>query len=95
MGVNFQRVLTHFGIKDAPTSVRNPQSNAVCERLNQSVGNALCLYLSQDVRVNVGNIAELVDSALATALLMLQEALFIIHSERLWAVLCSSIETCF
>jgi hypothetical protein len=41
MGVDFQRVLQRFGIKDVPTSVRNPQSNAICERLHQSVGNAL------------------------------------------------------
>jgi transposase InsO family protein len=68
MGVDFQRVLTRFGIKDVPTSVRNPQSNAIRERLHQSVGNALHVYLSQDVPFNVGNTAKLVDSALATAL---------------------------
>jgi transposase InsO family protein len=68
MGVDFQRVLTRFGIKDVPTSVRNPQSNAICERLHQSVGNALRVFISQGVPFNVGNIAELVDTALATAL---------------------------
>jgi hypothetical protein len=68
MGANFQRILQHFGIKDVSTSVRNPQSNAVCKRLHQSVGNALHIFLSQATPFNVTNVAKLVDSALATAL---------------------------
>jgi transposase len=68
MGVDFQRVLQCFGIKDVPTSVRNPQSNSICERLHQSVGNVLGVYLNQDIAVNIQNIGELVDSTLATAL---------------------------
>jgi hypothetical protein len=68
MGADFQRILHCFGIKDVATSVRNPQSNAVCERLHQSVGNALRVFLSQGVPFNVTNIIRLVDSALATAL---------------------------
>jgi transposase InsO family protein len=68
-GANFQRILQHFGIKDVATSVRNPQSNAVCKRLHQSVGNALHIFLSQAIPFNVTNVAKLVDSALiATAL---------------------------
>jgi transposase InsO family protein len=65
---DFQRILQHFGIKDVAISVRNPQANAVCKRLHQSVGNALCVFLSQGIPFNVHNVAELVDSALATAL---------------------------
>jgi hypothetical protein len=68
MGVDFQRVLQQFGIKDVAISIRNPQANAVCERLHQSVGNALRVFLSQCIPHNVTNVAELVDSALATAL---------------------------
>jgi transposase InsO family protein len=68
MGADFQLILQRFGIKDVATSVRNPQANAVCERLHQSVGNALRVFLSQGIPFNVFNIAELVDSALATAL---------------------------
>jgi hypothetical protein len=68
MGVDFQRVLQCFGIKDIPTSVCNPQSNAICECLHQSVGNALHIYLSQDIALNINNIGKIVDSALATAL---------------------------
>jgi hypothetical protein len=67
-GANFQCVLHHFGIKDVATSIHNPQSNAVCERLHQSVGNALHVFLSQGIPFNIHNVAELVSSALATAL---------------------------
>ena len=68
MGVDFQRVLQNFGIKNVTTSVRNPQSNSICERLHQSVGNALRVYLSHDPPTNIHNIAELVDNALSTSL---------------------------
>jgi transposase InsO family protein len=67
MSADFQRILQRFGIKDVATSVRNPQSNAVCKRLHQSVGNALRVLLSQAIPFNVTNVA-LVDIALATAL---------------------------
>jgi hypothetical protein len=68
IGANFQRILQHFGFKDVPTSVRNPQANAVCEWLHQSVGNALHIFIHQATPFNVHSIAELVDSALAMAL---------------------------
>jgi hypothetical protein len=41
MGANFQRLPQRFGIKDVTISACNPQSSAICERLHQSVGNAL------------------------------------------------------
>jgi transposase InsO family protein len=68
ISADFQRVLQRFGIKGVAISIRNPQSNAVCERLHQSVGDALRVFLSQGIPFNVHNIAELVNSALATAL---------------------------
>jgi hypothetical protein len=68
MGTDFQCILQHFGIKNVATSVRNPQANAVCKCLHQSVGNALHIFLSQELSFNITNIAELVDSTLATAL---------------------------
>ena len=68
MGADFQLVLQCFGIKDVTISVRNPQSNSICERLHQSVGNALRVFLSQEIPYNITNVAELVNSAIATAL---------------------------
>jgi hypothetical protein len=68
MGANFQGILQRFGIKYVSISVCNPQSNKVCERLHQSVGNALRVFLSQATPFNMTNVAKLVDSTLATAL---------------------------
>ena len=33
IGWNFQELLTQFGIKSKPTTVKNPQSNAACQRI--------------------------------------------------------------
>ena len=68
MGVDFQQILQKHGIKNVTTSVRNPQSNSICERLHQSGGNALRIYLSQQPNANIFNVAQLVDNAIATAL---------------------------
>jgi hypothetical protein len=58
------------GIKDVPTTVHNPQANAVCERLHQSVANILRILLGQNPPANVvANVGELVDTAMiATSL---------------------------
>jgi hypothetical protein len=52
--------------------MHNPQSNKVCKRLHQSVGNALQFFLSQAIPFNVMNVAKLVDRALTTALHVLR-----------------------
>jgi transposase InsO family protein len=41
LGEGFQAVLRRHHIKPVPATVKNPQANAVCERLHQSVGNTL------------------------------------------------------
>ena len=38
---NFQPLLEDFGIKPTCTSVKNPQSNAILERIHQVMGNML------------------------------------------------------
>jgi transposase InsO family protein len=37
IGQGFQQVLECKHIKDIPTTVKNPQANAICERMNQTV----------------------------------------------------------
>jgi hypothetical protein len=46
VGPEFQIFLENFHIKDVCTSTKNPQpqANAVCERMHQSVGNVLRPY---------------------------------------------------
>jgi hypothetical protein len=41
IGDNFQRVLEINGIKDIPTTIKNLQLNAICERIHQMAGNIL------------------------------------------------------
>jgi hypothetical protein len=55
------------GINDEPTTMRNPQANAFCERLHHSVANTLHILLSQNPPANVANVGELVDTVIATS----------------------------
>ena len=48
MGAEFQELLTSYGIKAAVTTIRNPQANAILERVHQVLGNLLrTMQLSQ------------------------------------------------
>jgi transposase InsO family protein len=66
MGMAFQHMLAMNGIKSVPISVRNPQANAVCERLHQTVGDMLQTSLRSPPD-NVATAVELVDACLAAA----------------------------
>jgi transposase InsO family protein len=37
----FQHMLQQYNIKRQPTTVKNPQANAICKRMHQAVGNSL------------------------------------------------------
>ena len=41
IGMAFVAMLNRNGIEAQPTTARNPQANAICERLHQSVGNTI------------------------------------------------------
>lgn len=68
IGFDFQIILETNGIQDVPTTARNPQSNAICERMHQTVGNLLRALCHTNPPQNVVDANELVDSALATAM---------------------------
>jgi hypothetical protein len=67
-GYEFQRLLEKTHIKDVPTTSRNPQANAICERMHQTVGNILRVLLHENPPKNVGNGNALVDEALSIAM---------------------------
>ena len=67
MGDQFQRILRQWGIRNAPISVRNPQANAVCERMHQVVGNVLRTLSHTNQPRNQGAAENMVDYALQTA----------------------------
>jgi len=66
VGYQFQQLLEQCGIQDRPTTSRNPQANAICERMHQTVGNILRTLLHGEP-VNAENANDIVDNALATA----------------------------
>jgi hypothetical protein len=67
-GYDFQRQLQILGIKDVPTTSRNPQSNAICERMHQTVGNVLRTLLKSNPPQNLQQANDILDAALSTVM---------------------------
>ena len=67
MGDGFQAVLRRHRIYNHPTTVKNPQVNAICERLHQTVTNVLrpLLHIHPPQDTNEANLV--MDTALQTA----------------------------
>ena len=51
-----------------PTTSKNPQSNAICEKMHQTVGSVLRTLLYSNPPRTVANAADLIDQALSTAM---------------------------
>ena len=68
IGHEFQRLLNQFGIKSVPTTVKNPQSNASCERLHNTVGDVLRVILRTNRPINQEMAGQAIDNALATTM---------------------------
>ena len=64
-GWEFQQLLERCGIRDSPTTSRNPQGNAVCERMHQTKGNVLRTLLHGEV-INGENMNDIIDNTFAT-----------------------------
>jgi hypothetical protein len=65
IGANFQRMLELKGIKDVPTSVKNPQLNATWEHMHQTAANVLRALSHAHPPQNALQAGALIDSALA------------------------------
>ena len=50
------------------TSAKNPQSNAICERMHQTIGNVLRTLLHGEPPQNIANAKDYVDEALSIAM---------------------------
>jgi hypothetical protein len=64
----FQTLLQNCHIRDVCTTAKNPQSNAVCERMHQTVGNFLRTLLHGNPPQNIANVEQYVDEALSIAM---------------------------
>jgi hypothetical protein len=71
-GPEFQTLLQNCHIRDVCTTAKNPQSNAVCERMHQTVGNILRMLLHGNPLQNIANAAQYVDKALSIAMHVMQ-----------------------
>jgi hypothetical protein len=68
VGPEFQFLLQSCKIKDAPTSSKNPQANAICERMHQTVGNVLRTLLHGEPPKNITSAKDFMDEALSIAM---------------------------
>jgi hypothetical protein len=68
IGRNFQEMLHHNNIQSRCTEMKNPQSNAVCEQMHQSVGNSLRVLNQWNPPAGLNDAHVLVDVALANAI---------------------------
>jgi hypothetical protein len=66
-GPEFQFLLQGCKIKDAPTSNKNPQAHANCERMHQTVGNAPQTFLHGEPPRDVPKAKDFIDEALLIA----------------------------
>ena len=61
-----------FSIKDICSTSKNPQSNAICERMHQTVENVLRILVHSNPPKNMSSAKDIVDDALATAMHAMQ-----------------------
>jgi hypothetical protein len=72
IGSEFQWLLELFSIKDVCSTSKNPQSNAICERMHQTVENVLCTLIHSNPPRTMTSAKDIVDDALATAMHAMQ-----------------------
>ncbi len=68
VGPEFQFLLQGCRIKDAPTSSKNPQANAICEWMHQTVGNVLHTLLHGEPPRDVKQAKDFIDEVLSIAI---------------------------
>ena len=79
VGYHFLAMLEFNGIQKRPTTIKNPRSNSICERMHQAVGNVLrTLRAHHQAPAGIASLAHLVDTAIATCVYATRSAL---HSE--------------
>ncbi len=70
VGPEFQFLLQGCRIKDDPTSTKNPQANAICEQMHQTLGNILRNLLHGEPPQDVTKAKDFIDEALSSTTLL-------------------------
>jgi hypothetical protein len=68
IGQNFQWLLEIFSIKDVCSTSKKLQSNAIFERMHQTVTNVLRTLVHTNPQRNMTQARDIIDNALATAM---------------------------
>ena len=68
IGHKFQDLLAANAIKPVPTTVKNPKLNAMCERIHQTVANALQCVMNTKHLTSQQQAKQIMDNALATVM---------------------------
>ena len=74
VGHKFQTLMQRCKIKDVTTTAKNPQANALCERIHQTVGNVLRVLLHGEPPPNITRARDLIDEALSIAMHAMKQA---------------------
>ncbi len=77
IGQNFQWLLEIFSIKDVCSTSKNQQSNAICEKMHQTVNNVLRTLVHTNPPQNMTQTRDIIDNALATAMHAMQTPLLL------------------
>ena len=64
IGHEFQTLLNQNAIKAVPTTVKNPQSNAMCKRMHQTVANILRIIMRTTTISAFAQAEQIMDNAL-------------------------------
>ena len=80
VGQEFQQALVMYGIEPHPTTVKNPQANAICERLHQVIATNIRTYLSTYPPEEINEITDVIDTCLASASYSTRAAIHIIKN---------------
>jgi hypothetical protein len=68
IGWAFQNMLAQYDIQRRPTTVKNPQANAICNHMHQAVGNSLRVLRQWTPPNHLDDAHLLIDTALANAM---------------------------
>jgi hypothetical protein len=72
IGQNLQWLLEIFSIKDVCSTSKNPQSNAICERMHQTITNVLRTLVHTNPPWNMTQARDIIDDELATEMHAMQ-----------------------
>jgi transposase InsO family protein len=74
-GYAFQKVLSDHGIRPVSITTKNPQANAICERMHQTIGNTLRTMSTFNPPDGIETANQMLDTALANCMFATRAAL--------------------